>query len=523
MCSSFEKTCSSSSIEANRLAYPPPANLKQTAFEHCTARVKLVAQQVKLGILSGKLSKLSCPITADFPKDPVLTNCGHLFDRIAIQQWKDQGKPCALCRTPLTQITPIHAFREFVEERLPKDPVLTCSNFKGQNQQRAAKCLELAKSCIDEKDYAEALEFYGKALQHTNASADYAPIPELYDQLREPEKATLSRLYLSLYQLQEDKIQEAIKTLEFCKRDVLNVSYLIAGLKLQSCPSLENIEWAMKEASDQNNPDDSIFIYKQILGSAPDRLDAYQQLIPLTKDPKEKRELLLKAAEIAHVARQFDLEMIFRKEAEIPLISNVISKKEWAASQTINLPPYPQALKDFLSGDCAIWPGKKRSETHIVVPLFPQVAINDAPIPSTLDSLDQLDKSSGGPGYRFLWDQIPKNIPAEKEFHYAVMTNDVIPGSRNKSYDAHLQLLPPGYEVPGVFDAARAVLWENRRSGKRCFNDNPWTYTRCKEVIQGYHLVVGGFAPSGLIVHYYRYDYEDMGVAGWRKFKAIGH
>ncbi len=69
MCSSFEMACSSSSVEANRLvgSSPPPANLKQTAFEQCTARVKLVAQQVKLGILSGRLSKLSCPITAELP------------------------------------------------------------------------------------------------------------------------------------------------------------------------------------------------------------------------------------------------------------------------------------------------------------------------------------------------------------------------------------------------------------------------------------------------------------------------
>ena len=100
------------------------------------------------------------------------------------------------------------------------------------------------------------------------------------------------------------------------------------------------------------------------------------------------------------------------------------------------------------------------------------------------------------------------------------MTNDVIPGSRNKSYDAQLQLIPAGYEMPGVFDAARAILWENRRSGKRCFNDNPWTYTRCKEIIHGYHVVVGGFAPSGLDVNdNYDDNYDDTGVAGWRKFR----
>ncbi len=526
MCSSFEKTCSDSSIEANRLACPSPANLNPTAFEECTARVRQVAEEVKFGMLSDRLNKLSCPITAEFPKDPVLTNCGHIFDRILIQQWKDNGNTCAVCRTSLTEFTPIRALREFIEERQPKDPVLTCSNFKGQDQLLAAKCLELAQVFTDKKDYAKALEFYSTALQYTNASADYAPIPKLYDELRQPEEAALSRLYLSLYKLEEKNIPGAIETLESCRGGILRVSSLITGLKLLLCPSPENIAWAMKEATDQKNPDDGIFIYNQILRVAPDRLDAYQQLIPLTKNPKEKGKLLLKAAEIARVNGQFDLEMIFRKEAENPLISDVIYPEAWANAQTINLPPYPKELQAFLAGDCTIWPGKKRSETHIVVPMFPQVAINGAPpIPLTLDSLNQLDQSSGGPGYRYLSEKIPKNIPAEKEFHYAVMTNDVVPLSlAYRTFALRKGLLPQGYEVPSVFDVARAALWENRRSGKRCFDKDPSTYacyktfTRCKEVILGHPVFVGSFSPSGLEVGYRNNGYK-IGLVGWRSFR----
>ncbi|MBU6445854.1 MAG: hypothetical protein KGQ49_00470, partial [Verrucomicrobia bacterium] len=476
----------------------------------------------------------NCPITAEFPKDPVVTNCGHLFEKALLQQWQTRSNSCPTCKASLTQLTSVYDLRRFVDERLPKDPVPTCSHFKGQNQQRAAKYFELAQMCIAGKDYTEALACYRSALQHTNASADYAPIPTLYDQLREPTKATLSRLYLSLYQLQENKIQEAIETLKFCERD--DFSSLIAGLKLQSCPSLENIEWAMKEASAQNNSDDSIFIYKQIIAHAPDRWDAYQQLIPLIKDSKEKKELLLTAAERARGAGQIEWETLFRNQVEMPLISDVIRKKQWAAAKTINLPPYPRALQDFLEGDCTIWPGKKRSETHIVVPLFPQVAINDDPIPSTLISLDQLDKDSGGPGYKlFVPDErrdllaMPTALPpAEPNFCYAVMTKGVIPGSRNKSYDAQLKLLPSGYTIPGVFDAARAILWEHRHSGTRCFNNSPETYTRCKEDASIFrqdlywslfHFVVGGFGPSGLRIGVGREVVnESIGIAGWKKF-----
>lgn len=199
-------------------------------------------------------------------------------------------------------------------------------------------------------------------------------------------------------------------------------------------------------------------------------------------------------------------------------VMSVISPERWAAARTTPLPPYPPALREFLDDDCTIWPGRKRHETHIVVPLFPHVLLNGAIVPLTLESLDELDKSSGGPGYRYLWDQIPADVPAEGGFRWAVMTNDVIPGSRNLSYAEQCKLLPPGYEAPGVLNAARAILWENRCSGRRCFTDAPWTYTRCRENVQGYQLVVGGFAPAGLHVNGNFYGSVSIGLAGWREF-----
>ena len=113
-------------------------------------------------------------------------------------------------------------------------------------------------------------------------------------------------------------------------------------------------------------------------------------------------------------------------------------------------------------------------------------------------------------------------IPAEDGFRYAVMTNDVIPGSGNKSYGEQLTLLPEGYEMPEVLDAATAILWEKRRSGTQYFSDSSWTYARCKEI----RSIVGGLAPFGLIVGVAVVavvegaDIEgaDIGVAGWRKF-----
>ena len=56
------------------------------------------------------------------------------------------------------------------------------------------------------------------------------------------------------------------------------------------------------------------------------------------------------------------------------------------------------------------------------------------------------------------------------------------------------------------------------RGGKDVSREIKQPETRCQENIQGYQVVVGGFAPAGLYVSYYRYDYDLLGVAALRKF-----
>ncbi|MBA3815733.1 MAG: hypothetical protein H0X29_04275 [Parachlamydiaceae bacterium] len=105
------------------------------------------------------------------------------------------------------------------------------------------------------------------------------------------------------------------------------------------------------------------------------------------------------------------------------------------------------------------------------------------------------------------------------------MTKDILPGSRNKSYAEQQTIVASlgnkslGYEVPKTLEAATCILAQFFYNSKtRLFNDKPWTYTRCKENVQGYQMVVGGFASAGLDVNSDMYDYEYFGVAALRKF-----
>ena len=55
---------------------------------------------------------------------------------------------------------------------------------------------------------------------------------------------------------------------------------------------------------------------------------------------------------------------------------------------------------------------------------------------------------------------------------------------------------------------------EYSRSKNRLFSESPWTYTRCQENVQGYQIIVGGFAPAGLYVnHIHGYGNVNVGVA----------
>ncbi|NGX60044.1 MAG: hypothetical protein KR126chlam3_01206, partial [Chlamydiae bacterium] len=147
-------------------------------------------------------------------------------------------------------------------------------------------------------------------------------------------------------------------------------------------------------------------------------------------------------------------------------------------------------------------------------------------VPSTLESIGELNKSSGGLDYHFNDFMFDKAIEPAEEFHYAVLTKDILPGSRRKPFVAHNELVESkGYEMPPVLDVVTAILWENRRTGERLLGNNPETYTRCQEKIGVGTIIVGGFAPGGLgfapgglCVDPHYYDNDCLGVVGFRKF-----
>ena len=195
-----------------------------------------------------------------------------------------------------------------------------------------------------------------------------------------------------------------------------------------------------------------------------------------------------------------------------PIIQRIIVQKmafgalKWKQhfDLTVAEPPFPADIHKIFRNDCPFFPGKKVAETHFLT-LIPEGM--------TLESLEALTlnpRQENKIGFTSkgsnTWKQFGQK-PTGKT-HWALMTNDVIPGSRSKSWEYQQALVAryrsQGYECLSCLDASVSLLIEYVQTGRRFYTDNPWTYTRCVELENGqYPVVVGSFAPAGLEVSYY--------------------
>jgi hypothetical protein len=181
----------------------------------------------------------------------------------------------------------------------------------------------------------------------------------------------------------------------------------------------------------------------------------------------------------------------------------------------------PENIVEELRRSYKAFPGKRIKETHVLVKM---------PKGLTIKKLGELAKKyfpSNAGGYKYIWKRIVNEFgdkPADESV-WLLMTTKELDGTRNKNYIqqknivaelAKTALVP--YQVPTILEAATCILAEYSRSKKRLFSDSPWTFIRCQENIQGYQVIVGGFAPAGLLVPYNCYHYENLSVAALRKF-----
>lgn len=414
-----------------------------------------------------------------------------------------------------------------------KETIPTLAHFSRENKRLVAQYLQTAKVCEEENAALDnTIDAYRNAFLYTRNSEDYALLPLFFTKLNRPEHAALSLLYLAIYQLEEGKAQAALKTLTSAKQISplpLKIETILAALRLHGSYPQAQIDEILEFASKQTDLRVAIPIYKHVIAVSPDQFDAYISLCSCLKDPEERSYLLTKAAGYAESAGKLALAESFRKDAAIPVYPSAMTQENWAnPAAFLAILPKPKGLLDFLAAPCPIYrsEGKTAAHTHIVVPLVQNLTtlIDGVPVTEarTLQSLDQFDKASGGLGCADIEEEILSSdvdTPSEAGFQWAVMTRDLLPGSRNKRFEDQDECAEEkGYEVPGFRDAVTCFLWEQRLTGKPSYVDG---LTRCREKFDGYaHVAVGNRNGEGLHLQTTcggKAGYG-VGVVGLRKF-----
>ena len=164
-------------------------------------------------------------------------------------------------------------------------------------------------------------------------------------------------------------------------------------------------------------------------------------------------------------------------------------------------PALPDDLEAILYSPCPFWAGLQVKDTHLLA-LIPSHVGGQ---PLTLDYLEELIQSPkrGGYGtkYKIYWDGAREAIGSQSpdSSYWVLMTKDVLPGSCYKHYEDQCALVADhqGYTVPGALEAAVVMLLHHVRSGERLYGDSLWTYTRCRESVQGFSAGCWGFLFGG--------------------------
>ncbi len=200
-------------------------------------------------------------------------------------------------------------------------------------------------------------------------------------------------------------------------------------------------------------------------------------------------------------------------------------------------PSLPSDIDEILRSPCPFWPGKVVKDTHLLV-LIPSTVDGKA---FTLDLLEELIQSPRLDGHStryFLYDdEVQRSLgdAYPSSSYWILLTRDVLPGSRGKSYtvqqalvaqqSSHMPNSP--YEIPHVLEVATAILSHYVRSGIRLYerigDALPSISTRCADLLRDAagnqsSVTVGRFCSRGLVFLNGFDDDVEFGISCLRKF-----
>jgi len=228
----------------------------------------------------------------------------------------------------------------------------------------------------------------------------------------------------------------------------------------------------------------------------------------------------------ARSCRKFN-DSIQTPEVQSSLIEQfAFGPKDWKRffGDVGEIPPIPEGMDKILKSQCPFNPGKQVGNTHTLV-LIPQT-VNSRFF--TWNLLEELIKTPQGKNSINLYSDVPLEFQIAKS-NWILMTKDVIPSSRNKTYYEQNQLVQEkgkgSYDFPVAIEAAVSILMHDFKTDERLYESrgNLLTYIRCQETVRtlrgSTELSIGNFNESfGLRCVCFHIVHDDFGVAAVRRF-----
>ena len=291
-----------------------------------------------------------CPISHAIMETPVVTPCGHTFEKIHLFEWINSGHLiCPTCQKDLNLNSnpdnwPInYAIKSQINEwqQQKTEPVYPIALSQNPTPVDAAKSnllLQLVKHYIEQKNYSEAIKQCEEAIKNTDDIEPYVEYVQLLLIANYPLKASKAFVYLARWHKREKNPQEAVKAYrEAIQLQPENKDFLEEFARhLEEMEEKEEAVHCYETLIEISKKGEKSFLalakyYKKLIELKPNELrhyEAYRTLLKANGQKKEAEEIKIKITEMQGITWSDPETVLLKKKVEKLKKRNAVLKEE---------------------------------------------------------------------------------------------------------------------------------------------------------------------------------------------------
>ena len=277
-----------------------------------------------------------CPISHEIMETPVVTPCGHTFEKVQLLQWVNSGHSnCPTCQKDLTlNSSPNnwsinYAIKSQIDEwkQQKTEPVCPRALSKNPTPVDAAKSnllLQLAKHYVEQKNYSDAIKQYEEAIKNTDNIEPYVEYVQLLLKADYPLKASKAFVYLARCYQKENNHKEVVNAYrEAIQLQPENKDFLEEFARhLEKVEEKEEAVHCYETLIKISQKEEKSFLalakyYKKLIELEPNELkhyEAYRTLLQANGQREEAKEIKKKILERQRITSSNPEKAILKKK-----------------------------------------------------------------------------------------------------------------------------------------------------------------------------------------------------------------